>query len=64
MSEQKVPIVSGQQLLDSGFNVFGLQLFLKSMEGFPDIKTFNPLSFVYQGVKITLEPAPQEITNE
>jgi len=57
MGEKKViPEVSGQMLIDSGLNVFGLQLFLESIVDKNDAKTFNPLSFIYKGVKITLEP--------
>jgi len=60
MSKQEIPTLSGQQLIDSGFNVFGLKLFLESIADFPDVKDFKPLSFVYKNIQVTLRPAPKE----
>ncbi len=56
MNKKIIPEVSGQMLIDAGLNVFGLQLFLESVINKKDVKTFNPLIFIYKGVKITLEP--------
>ena len=55
-----IPILSGQQLLDAGLNVFGLQLFLESVSNKEDAGTFDPLSFIYRGIKITIEPTTTE----
>ena len=53
--------LTGQQLLDAGLNVFGLQLFLESIASKKDATTFDPISFIYRGIKITIEPCrPQE----
>ena len=51
MSEQTVPVkVSGQQLLDAGLNVFGLQLFLKSVAAQykPNPDNNDPLEFAFE----------------
>ena len=56
MGNNTIPEVSGQMLIDAGLNVFGLQLFLESVINKKDAETFNPLIFIYKGVKITLEP--------
>ena len=56
MSEQKIPEVTLQQIIDVGLNAFGLQLFVESIAGKNDAKTFDPFSFIYKGVKVTLEP--------
>ncbi len=52
----KIPVISGQQLIDAGLNVFGLQLFLESVASKKDADTFEPLSFIYRKIKITIEP--------
>lgn len=54
--EKKIPEVTMQQLIDVGFNAFGLQLFAESVAGKTDAKTFDAFSFKFRGIKITLEP--------
>ena len=54
---KKIPEVTAQQILDAGLNLFGLQLFIESVAGKTDAKTFSPLIFLHRGVKITLEPS-------
>jgi hypothetical protein len=56
----KPPTVSMQQLFDAGLNAFGLQLFMESIANMKDFKTFSPLSFVFRGVRVTLEREPGE----
>lgn len=56
MDNEVVPEVTGQMLIDAGLNVFGLRLFIESVADKKDVKTFSPLIFIYEGVKITLEP--------
>ncbi len=55
MKGKVTPVVNEQMLIDAGLNVFGLQLFLESVLLKKDVETFDPLSFIYKGVKITLE---------
>lgn len=58
MDEQKkVPEVSMQQIIDAGLNAFGLQLFAESVAGKTDATTFEPFSFKFRNITITLEPA-------
>ena len=38
----------------NGFNAFGLQLFAESVAGKADAATFNPFSFKFRNIKITL----------
>jgi len=52
----KIPVLTGQQILDVGLNVFGLQLFIESIADKEGVETFSPISFVYKGVKVTFEP--------
>lgn len=54
--EPRIPVVSMQNLIDIGFNAFGLQLFAESVAGQTDAKTFEPFSFIFRNIKITLEP--------
>jgi len=51
-----IPEISLQQLIDAGLNGFGLQLFMESVITKKDAKTFEPFSFIYKGVKVTLAP--------
>jgi hypothetical protein len=44
-----------QQLIDVGFNAFGLQLFIESIANVQKGQPFEPLSFRFRGIKITLE---------
>jgi hypothetical protein len=37
-----------------------LQLFIESIANMKDAKTFSPLSFVFRGVRVTMEPEPGE----
>ncbi len=55
-----IPSVSLQQLLDANFNAFGLQLFVESIADKKDAKDFQPFSFVFRGIRVTLEPEPGE----
>jgi hypothetical protein len=55
------PTVSMQQLIDAGMNAFGLQLFVESIANKKDAESFRPLSFVYRGIRVTLEPEPGEV---
>jgi hypothetical protein len=51
-----VPEVTMQHIIDAGLNAFGLQLFVESVAGKMDAKTFEPFAFKFRGVKVTLEP--------
>lgn len=53
---REIPEVDMHQIADVGLNVFGLQLFVESVAGKNDAKTFDPFSFIYKGIKITMEP--------
>lgn len=46
--------IHGQPILDSGFNVFGLQLFLESYTDKAGKDTM-PLEFTYLGVDVNLK---------
>lgn len=54
--EKNIPEVTRQQIAAAGLNVFGLDLFIESVAGKTDAKTFDPFSFKHRGIKITLEP--------
>jgi hypothetical protein len=58
MSDEQKPIpeVTMQDLIDAGFNAFGLQLFAESVAGKTDAKTFDPFTFKFRNIKITLAP--------
>ncbi len=45
-----------QMLIDAGFNGFGLQLFAESVAVRAGVDTFNPFTFKFRNIKITLEP--------
>jgi len=47
-----------QQLVDAGLNAFGLQLFIESIADKKDSDAFRPFSFLFRGIKITMEPVP------
>jgi hypothetical protein len=53
-----------QNLIEAGFNAFGLQLFVESIaqvrERSKDPK-FKPISFRFRGLKITFEPTDEPI---
>lgn len=51
-----IPTITMQQLIDAGFNAFGLQLFAESVAGKTDAKTFTPFAFKFRNIKVTLEP--------
>jgi hypothetical protein len=53
---KKIPEVTMQMLIDAGFNAFGLQLFVESVAGKTDAKTFDPFTFKFRNITITLEP--------
>lgn len=58
-SQPAPPVVEMQQLIDAGFNAFGLQLFAESVaniRGKSDNKTFEPFTFKFRNIKITLAP--------
>ncbi len=44
----------------AGLNAFGLQLFVESIADKKDAKDFRPISFVYRGIRVTLEPESGE----
>ena len=48
---EPLPEKTMQQLIDVGFNAFGLQLFAESVAGKTDAKTFDAFSFRYKGIK-------------
>jgi len=52
----EIPEISLQQMIDAGMNGFGLLLFMKSIKDKKDSATFEPFSFIYKGVKVTLAP--------
>jgi hypothetical protein len=54
-----VPVVTLQQLIDSGLNAFGLQLFVESVAAKKDAGTFTPFTFSYKGILVTLAPDPE-----
>lgn len=56
MTDEQIPEVGMQQLLNAGLNAFGLQLFIESIANKKDAKDFKPLSFKFRGIKVTLEP--------
>jgi hypothetical protein len=58
-----IPTVTMQQILDGGFNAFGLQLFAESVAGKKDAKTFKPFAFNFRNIKITLEPVDEVDTS-
>jgi hypothetical protein len=58
MSESRIPTVGMQQLLDIGLNAFGLQLFVESIANKKDAKEFKPISFIFRGIRVTLQPEP------
>lgn len=58
--ERTIPTVDMQQLLDAGLNAFALQLFIESIANKKDAKDFQPLIFVFRGIRVTLEPEPGE----
>ena len=53
---EPVADLSSQEIIDAGMNVFGLQLFVDSIARKKDAGTFEPFSFVYRKIKITLSP--------
>jgi hypothetical protein len=57
----RVPTVSMQNLIDANLNAFALQLFIESIANMKDAKDFQPLSFVFRGVRVTFEPEPGEM---
>lgn len=56
MSDKDVPVVEMQNLMNAGFNAFGLQLFCESACIVSGGNTFKPLSFIFRNIKFTLEP--------
>lgn len=60
-----VPIVPGQLILDSGMNIFGLHLFMESMEHIPDAIP-SPLRFAFEhrGVRIVIDCDPEQTDAE
>lgn len=57
--ESKPIEVTTQMLIDVGLNAFGLELFAESIAGKKDVKTFDPISFRYKGVRVTISPDPE-----
>ena len=50
-----IPEVTMQQLIDAGFNAFGLQLFAESIAHTAGTDTFQPFTFIFRNIRITLE---------
>lgn len=48
-----------QQLVDVGFNAFGLQLFVESVAAQNDGAEFKAFTFSYKGILVTLAPDPE-----
>jgi hypothetical protein len=44
-----------QQLIDAGFNAFGLQLFCESFADRAKGDQFRPFTFIFRGLKFTVE---------
>ena len=55
-TDKPIPNVTMQQIIDAGLNAFALQLFVESVAGHRDAKTFSPFSFRFRGITITLQP--------
>ncbi len=54
---KKVALIPGQLILDSGMNVFGLHLFMESVDHVPDgIPT--AFAFEHRGVRVVIDRAP------
>ncbi len=53
--EKPAPEVTRKQIADVGLNIWGLDLFVESVAGKNDAKTFQTFSFIHRGIKITLE---------
>jgi len=58
ISNDEIPVLEMQQLVDAGLNAFGLQLFIESIADKKDSDAFRPFSFLFRGIKITMEPVP------
>lgn len=57
---KEVPKVSMQQLIDAGFNAFGLQLFAESFANRAGKENFEPFTFSFRGLRFTVEREPGE----
>lgn len=57
---EPVADLSSQEILAAGMNVFGLQLFVDSLARKKDAGTFEPFSFIYRKIKVTLAPENRE----
>lgn len=55
-----VPVVGMQELIDVGFNAFGLQLFVESVAAKRGADSFKPFTFSYKGILVTLAPNPEQ----
>lgn len=55
-SAASIPVVTRQHILQAGLNVFGLDLFIESVAGKVEAKTFAPFTFRHRGIEITLKP--------
>jgi hypothetical protein len=58
--EKKVPHVTMQMLIDAGFNAFALQLFVESFANRGGKEPFDPFSFSFRGLRLTVEREPGE----
>ena len=54
---QKVVVAPAQLILDSGMNVFGLQLFMESVDGVPP-ELPTAFAFEHRGVRVVVDRAP------
>jgi len=62
-TDEKVPKVEMQQLINAGFNAFGLQLFAESFADriHPEDKWAGlPFSFSFRGLRFTVDREPGE----
>jgi hypothetical protein len=54
-ASSEIAHVGIQQLIDAGFNAFGLQLFCESFADRAKAEQFRPFRFIFRGLKFTVE---------
>jgi hypothetical protein len=54
-ASSEIAHVTMQQLIDAGFNAFGLQLFCESFADRAKGDQFRPFTFIFRGLKFTVE---------
>lgn len=55
-AKEVIPVVTRKQIHDAGLNIWGLDLFIESVAGKKDAKTFDAFTFIHRGIRITLAP--------